>query len=156
MIFIGIDPGFSGAIAFLWPDEMQVEVFDMPVLKNTQGKTVLNLHELHSILTPEDDDMHVAYIEQVGAMRGQGVSSMFRFGESYGATQMGVIAHKIPMRLVAPAKWKAHFGLSKDKGVSRGLAAQCFPNQAKMFSRVKDDGRAEAALIALYGYEVNK
>ena len=155
-VYIGIDPGFTGAVAFLWPDEMQVEVFDMPVVKNTKGKTELDLHELLDIVNPETDDMAIAFIEQVGAMRGQGVSSMFRFGESYGATQMAVTAHKIPMRLITPAKWKAHFGLTRDKGVSRGLAAQCFPNQAKMFSRVKDDGRAEAALIALYGYEVNK
>jgi len=81
------------------------------------------------------------------------VSSMFRFGQGYGAIQMALAGHKIPTRLVTPAKWKSHFGLSRDKGVSRGLAMQRFPEQSQMFSRVKDDGRAEAALIALYGQE---
>jgi len=153
MIYIGIDPGFSGAIAFYWPDEMHIEVYDMPTVKNAKGKTELNLHELHQIMKPEADEQHIAFIEQVGAMRGQGVSSMFRFGQSYGATQMAVAAHKIPMHLVTPAKWKGHFGLSRDKGVSRGLATQRFPKSADLFKRVKDDGRAEAALIALYGKE---
>jgi len=78
---------------------------------------------------------------------------MFRFGQGYGAIQMALAGHKIPTRLVTPSKWKSHFGLSRDKGVSRGLAMQRFPEQAQMFSRVKDDGRAEAALIALYGQE---
>jgi len=97
----------------------------------------------------------MAFIEQVAAMRGQGVSSMFRFGETYGATQMAVAAHKIPIQYVTPAKWKSHFRLNRDKGVSRGLATQRFPDCADLFKRVKDDGRAEAALIALYGKEMS-
>jgi crossover junction endodeoxyribonuclease RuvC len=149
-VYIGIDPGFTGAVAFLWPDKNKIEVFDMPTYKNTKGKTELNLYELHDILTPETDEPHTCMIEQVAAMRGQGVSSMFRFGQSYGATQMAVAAHKIPMQFVTPAKWKAYFGLSRDKGVSRSIASQRFPKIADMFSRQKDDGRAEAALLALY------
>lgn len=150
MIYIGIDPGFTGAIAYYWPEENYIELYDMPVYKNPKGKTELNLHELHQILKPETDDLCTAMIEQVAAMPGQGVSSMFRFGQSYGATQMAVAAHKIPMHFVTPAKWKSHFGLSRDKGVSRSLASQRFPKQADLFSRSKDDGRAEATLIALY------
>ena len=151
MIYIGIDPGFTGAIAFYWPSENHVEVYDMPVYKNAKGKTELNLFELHEILNPESDEPHTAIVEQVSAMRGQGVTSMFRFGQAYGATQMAVAAHKIPMELVTPAKWKGFMGLSRDKGVSRSLASQRFPKQADLFKRVKDDGRAEAALLALYG-----
>jgi len=150
-VYIGIDPGFTGAVAFYWPDTNSIEVHDMPVYKNAKGKTELNLYELHEILTPEGDEPHMAIIEQVAAMRGQGVSSMFRFGQSYGATQMAVAAHKIPMQFVTPAKWKGYLGLSKDKGVSRSLASQRFPQQADLFKRAKDDGRAEAALLALYG-----
>ena len=150
-IYIGIDPGFSGAIAFYAPKENIVSIYDMPVYQNAKGKTEINLYELHEILAPETDDPHMAIIEQVAAMRGQGVTSMFRFGQSYGATQMAVAAHKIPMQFVTPAKWKSYLGLSRDKGVSRSLASQRFPKQADLFKRVKDDGRAEAALLALYG-----
>jgi len=123
----------------------------MPVYQNVKGKTEINLYELHEILEPETDEPHMAIIEQVAAMRGQGVTSMFRFGQSYGVTQMAVAAHKIPMQFVTPAKWKSYLGLSRDKGVSRSLASQRFPKQADLFKRVKDDGRAEAALLALYG-----
>ena len=151
MIYIGIDPGFSGAIAFYAPKENIVSIYDMPVYQNAKGKTEINLYELHEILEPETDEPHMAIIEQVAAMRGQGVTSMFRFGQSYGATQMAVAAHKIPMQFVTPAKWKSYLGLSRDKGVSRSLASQRFPKQADLFSRAKDDGRAEAALLALYG-----
>ena len=151
MIYIGIDPGFSGAIAFYAPKENIVSIYDMPVYQNAKGKTEINLYELHEILEPETDEPHMAIIEQVAAMRGQGVTSMFRFGQSYGATQMAVAAHKIPMQFVTPAKWKSYLGLSRDKGVSRSLATQRFPKQADLFKRVKDDGRAEAALLALYG-----
>jgi len=151
MIYIGIDPGFSGAIAFYAPKENIVSIYDMPVYQNAKGKTEINLYELHEILAPETDEPHMAIIEQVAAMRGQGVTSMFRFGQSYGATQMAVAAHKIPMQFVTPAKWKSYLGLSRDKGVSRSLASQRFPKQADLFSRAKDDGRAEAALLALYG-----
>jgi crossover junction endodeoxyribonuclease RuvC len=156
MIYIGIDPGFSGAIAFYAPKENIVSIYDMPVYQNAKGKTEINLYELHDILAPETDEPHMAIIEQVAAMRGQGVTSMFRFGQSYGATQMAVAAHKIPMQFVTPAKWKKHFNLSRDKGVSRSVAIQRFPKNASDFSRVRDDGRAEATLIALYGYEVSK
>ena len=154
MIYIGIDPGFSGAIAFYAPKENIVSIYDMPVYQNAKGKTEINLYELHDILAPETDEPHMAIIEQVAAMRGQGVTSMFRFGQSYGATQMAVAAHKIPMQFVTPAKWKKHFNLSRDKGVSRSVAIQRFPKNASDFSRVRDDGRAEATLIALYGAEM--
>ena len=154
MIYIGIDPGFSGAIAFYAPKENIVSIYDMPVYQNAKGKTEINLYELHEILAPETDEPHMAIIEQVAAMRGQGVTSMFRFGQSYGATQMAVAAHKIPMQFVTPAKWKKHFNLSRDKGVSRSVAIQRFPKNASDFSRVRDDGRAEATLIALYGAEM--
>lgn len=154
MIYIGIDPGFSGAIAFYAPKENIVSIYDMPVYQNAKGKTEINLYELHEILAPETDEPHMAIIEQVAAMRGQGVTSMFRFGQSYGATQMAVAAHKIPMQFVTPAKWKKHFNLSRDKGVSRSVAIQRFPKNASDFSRARDDGRAEATLIALYGAEM--
>lgn len=156
MIIIGVDPGFSGAIAVFRPFFWMMEIYDMPVVPNKKGKNEIDLHNLHELLAPEDDKPHRAMVEQVAAMRGQGVSSMFRFGQGYGALQMGLAAHKIPTDYVTPAKWKKHFGLSRDKGASRGLAMQKFPSIADKFKRVKDDGRAEAALLALYSYEVNR
>ena len=152
MLIYGIDPGFTGAIALYWPDTGKLEVHDMSVMKNPKGKTIINPHGVLDILANEGGKS-LAVIEQVAAMRGQGVSSMFRFGEGYGHLQMACAACKLPLKYVTPASWKKHFNLSRDKGVSRGVAMQRFPDQAQQFSRVKDDGRAEAALIALYGAE---
>jgi len=152
MLIYGIDPGFTGAIALYWPDTGKLEVHDMPVMKNPKGKTIINPHGVLDILANEGGKS-LAVIEQVAAMRGQGVSSMFRFGEGYGHLQMACAACKLPLKYVTPALWKKHFNLSRDKGVSRGVAMQRFPDQAQQFSRVRDDGRAEAALIALYGAE---
>jgi crossover junction endodeoxyribonuclease RuvC len=154
MVFIGIDPGFSGGIAIFRPSIRALNVYDMPVAPNSKGKTEINLYELHDVLEREDDSRHIAVVEQVAAMRGQGVSSMFRFGQGFGAIQMSLAAHKIETRYVVPSKWKSHFNLSRDKGVSRSVAAQRFPEYAEVFARVKDDGRAEACLLALYGSEV--
>jgi crossover junction endodeoxyribonuclease RuvC len=152
MLIYGIDPGFTGAIALYWPDTGKLEVHDMPVMKNPKGKTIINPHGVLDILANKGGKS-LAVIEQVGAMPGQGVSSMFRFGEGYGHLQMACAASKLALKYVTPATWKKHFNLSRDKGVSRGVAMQRFPDQAQQFSRVKDDGRAEAALIALYGAE---
>lgn len=149
-MIIGIDPGFSGAIAFYWPDRRHVEILDMPVAPGPKGKTELLMGSLYDALNAAPCD---AWVENVSAMPGQGVSSMFRFGQTVGAIQMAVAARGHSLRLVTPVKWKGYFGLSKDKGAARGLAARRFPAYASLFGRVKDDGRAEAALIALYGAE---
>ena len=154
MLIYGIDPGFTGAITLYWPETGDIEVHDMPTMLSAKGKTVLNMHSILEILRPENDKARVAFMEQVGAMRGQGVTSMFRFGEQFGALQMALAASETPMYFVTPQKWKKFFGLTRDKGVSRGLAMQRFPKYADQFKRVKDDGRAEATLIALYGKEV--
>lgn len=80
---------------------------------------------------------------------------MFRFGQTYGALQMALAGHGYETHYVTPNTWKKHFKLSRDKGVSRGLAMRRFPDVASMFSRVMDDGRAEAALIALHAFEIH-
>lgn len=148
---IGIDPGFSGAIALLDSFGVLVRVLDMPVIPNKKGRTELNKAMLHEALEPPVGYDVVAYLEQVASRPGQGAPATFRFGQGYGQVEMALAAHKIPTHYVTPAKWKKHFGLSKDKGASRGLATDQFPQHAMDFARVKDDGRAEAALIALYG-----
>ena len=153
MVVFGIDPGFTGAISIYRPNLGLIEVHDMPVMKSAKGKTILNLRGVLDLLEPEDDTPHVAIIEQVAAMRGQGVTSTFRFGQGYGQVEMAIAAQRLPVHYVTPQKWKGHFGLSRDKGVSRSVASQRFPSIATQFARVKDDGRAEACLIALYGKE---
>jgi crossover junction endodeoxyribonuclease RuvC len=152
---IGVDPGFSGAVAILWPEAMRLEVHDMPTVPGPKGKTVIACRQLFDLLAPEGEP-GVAWLELVGSRPGQGVSSMFRFGQGFGSVEMGVAAQGHVARYVTPAQWKKHFGLTGDKGASRGLAMQRFPAAAHLFARVKDDGRAEAALIALYGHEVGK
>ena len=153
MVIFGIDPGFTGAISIYRPNLGLIEVHDMPVMKSAKGKTILNLHGVLDVLEREDDTPHVAVIEQVGAMPGQGLSSTFRFGQGYGQLEMAIAARGLQVHYVTPQKWKGHFGLSRDKGVSRSVASQRFPSIATQFARVKDDGRAEACLIALYGKE---
>ena len=153
MVIFGIDPGFTGAISIYRPSLDLIEVHDMPVMKSAKGKTILNLHGVLDLLGREDDTPHMAVIEQVGAMPGQGVSSTFRFGEGYGQLTMAIAAQRLPVRYVTPQKWKRHFSLSREKGLSRSVASQRFPQIAAQFARVKDDGRAEACLIALYAKE---
>jgi crossover junction endodeoxyribonuclease RuvC len=153
---LGIDPGFSGALASLNLSDGSLNVFDMPIIGNKNGKTEINHRMLFELIAPPPGAMLMVVLEQVATMPGQGISSAFRFGQGYGALEMAIAAHQMQVRYTRPAQWKKHFGLSKDKGASRGLATQRFPPNAQSFSRVKDDGRAEAALIALYGKEVLK
>lgn len=157
-LIVGIDPGFGGAIAFLDPGSNSLRVEDMPVYKNAKGKTELNLFATAQLLDPNKDEWVpercIAIIENVHAMTGQGVSSVFRFGQGFGALQMACTGHGYEIHYISPASWKKHFRLSKDKGISRSMATQRFPASADQFTRVKDDGRAEAALLALYGKEI--
>lgn len=150
--FFGIDPGASGAVAILTEEGQFVKVFDMPVLEIKVGKAIkrrvsadLLAHEVS--LYPDA----IAMLEQVSAMPGQGVSSMFAFGESFGIVKGVFAAFKIPTHLVTPGKWKKAMELNASKDGSRAKAIQMWPDQASMFKRVKDDGRAEACLLAEFG-----
>jgi len=157
MLYLGIDPGFTGAIACHDGDTGGLVVLDMPILVAKSGKKEIDHVALFDSLTPPDDGRRViAYLEQVHSMPKQGLSSTFRFGQGYGALQMALLAHRTSTVDVTPQKWKKHFGLQRDKGASRGLATQRFPAYAHLFKRVKDDGRAEAALIALYAKEIQR
>lgn len=149
--FLGIDPGFTGAVACYCPELGILNVQDMPVIKNSKGKTVINHTMLFEMFRPVTKV--VCMLELVASRPGQGASATFRFGQGFGAIEMALAAHRIPTHYTTPASWKRYFKLSKDKGASRGLATQRFPDNAELFARVKDDGRAEAALIALYAAE---
>lgn len=144
---LGVDPGVSGAIAFYYPTIDRISVYDVPVAGGEID--VANLATIIRNYQPT-----VAIIEKVGAFPGQGVSSVFNFGRSYGDVRGAICALNIPMHLVSPQKWKKYFGLSSDKDQSRLLAIRLFPLVADQFKLKKHDGRAEAALIARYHAEM--
>jgi crossover junction endodeoxyribonuclease RuvC len=145
---LGIDPGTSGAIAFYFPGApSRVCAEDVPVAAGE-----INAAGLADRIRKMRPD--VAVIERVAAMPGQGVSSTFKFGASFGVV-CGVLATlEIPCHRVSPAVWKKHFRLSADKEASRALALRLFPATAEHFSKKRDHNRAEAALLARYGCEV--
>lgn len=144
---MGIDPGASGAVSFYFPEAPElITVEDTPVVDGSTDYTTLarRIGEM----APD-----VAFVEHVGSMPGQGVASTFKFGASFGIALGIIAALKIPLHLVRPQKWKKHFGLSSDKERSRALALRLWPS-SDAFARKKDEGRAEAALIARYGAHI--
>ena len=153
MIVVGVDCGFSGAIAHYCTRTKDLDVVDMPVILNSKGKNEIDIHSLLHLLEPEAKD-RMAVIEQVASRPGQSSVATFRFGMGYGALIACVAANKTPMYFVTPSKWKKYFGLSSDKDTSRQLAIQRWPDHYEKFKLKKHDGRAEAALICLYGAEV--
>lgn len=146
---IGIDPGLSGAIALLRDGEY-AEVWDMPTMGRGSGnKQQINAAEVGKLL--RECPPCIAWIEQVGAMPGQGVSSMFNFGKAAGAALGALGALQFPVREVGPVKWKREFGLiGKEKDMARTFAQQIMPTAP--LSLKKHCGRADALLIARYGY----
>lgn len=158
---VGVDPGMSGAIAFLAVDGSLIDVVDMPVFVVTKkvggkarNKSHINVHDLGDLLRPHSGCE--AIIEQVGARREDGSSQAFQFGFGAGAVHGAVGALQMPIETVTPQKWKKHFGLTADKEQARQLATRRFPARADLFRRKMDAGRAEAALIALYHHEIRR
>lgn len=145
---VAIDPGLSGGVAFVSRSGDLIDALDTPTIgEGTQRR--INAAGLADILRSHGP-FRLAVIEQVGARPGQGVSSMFRFGQSLG-TALGVVgALAIPVHHVTPAKWKKAICLSSDGEQSRARAIETWPDLADLFARKKDHNRAEAALLALY------
>jgi crossover junction endodeoxyribonuclease RuvC len=158
--YVGADPGLSGALALYIPHvpfkgAPAVEVLDMPV-QDWKGKRRIDLWVMARILTvwARAWDIQAVIVENVHAMPGQGVTSVFSFGYSSGALQQAVASAGLPMTLVEPASWKAAYGLRggrENKDASRAKATQLLPEYANLWARKKDDGRAEAVLMAHYG-----
>ncbi len=152
MIFLGIDPGLNGALAFWQPATRTLEIHDMPTLE--LGKRRVDGYELARLL-----DDHAAprlcLLEQVGARPGAGVSGMFNFGRSFGLVEGVVSAQFWPLEFVMPHVWKREMACPKEKDGARARASQLVPEQAHFWARKKDDGRAEAALLALYAERVH-
>ena len=154
MITIGIDPGIYGAVAFLI-DGKYKHVEDMPVMQKGSGvvKNEVNPSALVTILrenTSADEAVLVA-LERVNAMPGQGVSSVFSLGDSFGTARASVAACRFEMQYVTPMKWKKHFGLTSDKEVCRATAIKMFPDAELHLKKHVD--RAEALLMARWVYE---
>lgn len=144
---LAVDPGLSGAVAFLFTEvPFRIAVEDMPVAGKMVSAPLLT--DMIRKYGPS-----IAIVESVGSRPGQGVASTFKFGTAYGVVQGVIGALQIPVEFVSPQRWKKHFRLSGDKEQARAKAQQLFPSCASSFQRVKDHGRAEAALIARYGFE---
>ena len=157
MLIIGIDPGISGSICF-FEDGKIIEVIEMPVMtegkknkKQVNGAQIYN--EFLKRINNKDDEIRVV-IEQVSAMPGQGVTSMFNFGQSYGILKGICSAMQLPMFFVRPAKWKKYFNLiNSQKDASRTRAIEIFPYFSSQLSKKKDANKADAILIASFYYE---
>jgi crossover junction endodeoxyribonuclease RuvC len=152
---IGIDPGISGAIA-VFEDGKLDAVIDMPTLELDSGKTKKRhisaiglVRILETWMLVSDGQAHVV-TERVHARPGQGVSSMFNFGRSTGIIEGVVAAMHFPSTYVTPAAWTKAVGRAAGKDASRMRAMELFPTRAELFKRAKDDGRADAALIAYW------
>ena len=161
MLIIGIDPGISGSICF-FEDGKIIEVIEMPVMtegkknkKQVNGSQIYN--EILNIINKKKDDEVRVVIEQVSAMPGQGVTSMFNFGQSFGILKGICSAMQLPMFFVRPAKWKKYFNLiNSQKDASRTRAIEIFPYFSTQLSKKKDSNKADAILIASFYHETHQ
>ena len=161
MLIIGIDPGISGSICF-FQDGKIIDVVEMPTMtegkknkKQVNGSQIFN--EISFRVKKLDKKDVKVIIEQVSAMPGQGVTSMFNFGQSFGILKGICSAMQLPMYFVRPAKWKKYFNLiNSEKDASRTRAIEIFPYFSGQLSRKKDSNKADAILIASFYYETYK
>ena len=155
MMIIGIDPGISGSICF-FQDGIIKDVIEMPTMtdgkknkRQVNGAQIFN--ELSERINKFDKKNIKVVIEQVSAMPGQGVTSMFNFGQSFGILKGVCSAMNLSMHFVRPAKWKKHFNLiNASKDASRTKAIEIFPYFSSNLSKKKDANKADAILIASY------
>ena len=161
MLIIGIDPGISGSICF-FVDGKILDVVEMPTMtegkknkKQVNGSQIYN--EVFKRIKQTDKKEIKVIIEQVSAMPGQGVTSMFNFGQSFGILKGICSAMRLPMYFVRPAKWKKYFNLiNSEKDASRTRAIEIFPYFSSQLARKKDSNKADAILIASFYYETYK
>ena len=161
MLIIGIDPGISGSICF-FRDGKILDVIEMPVMnEGKKKKKQVNGAQIYNEITkninsnPETNTRVV--IEHVTAMPGQGVTSMFNFGQSFGILKGICSAMRLPMFFVRPAKWKKYYNLiNSEKDASRTRAIEIYPEFSSQLSKKKDSNKADAILIASFYYETYK
>ena len=153
MKILGIDPGLSGAIAILEKKKV-LNLFDMPVMaEGKKNKKQINSAQLVNIIKKninKSDDIAVV-VEQVNAMPGQGVTSMFNFGQTFGAIKGVCAALNLPIFFIRPSKWKKHFELiNSSKDSSRTKVIEMYPSLSNQLSKKKDVNKSDAILIARY------
>ena len=161
MLIIGIDPGISGSICF-FEDGKILDVIEMPTMtdgkknkRQVNGSQIFN-EILKKTIGFKKENIRVV-IEQVSAMPGQGVTSMFNFGQSFGILKGICSAMQLSMHFVRPAKWKKHYNLiNSQKDASRTRAIEIFPYFSSQLSKKKDSNKADAILIASFYYETYK
>ena len=156
MKIIGIDPGLSGAIAILEKKKV-LNLFDMPVMaEGKKNKKQLNSAHLVNIIRENSigDEEIAVVVEQVNAMPGQGVTSMFNFGQTFGAIKGICAALELPIYFVRPSKWKKYFELiNSSKDSSRTKAIEMYPKLSNHLSKKKDVNKSDAILIARFYHE---
>jgi len=161
MLIIGIDPGVSGSICFL-KDGKILDVIEMPVMNDgKKNKKQVNGSQIYNEITKKINSNPGTntrvVIEHVTAMPGQGVTSMFNFGQSFGVLKGICSAMRLPMFFVRPAKWKRYYNLiNSEKDASRTRAIEIFPDFSSQLSKKKDSNKADAILIASFYYETYK
>ena len=149
---LGIDPGVSGAMALFNPATGGISIHDFDTYKKDgSGKRRLDLYQLAATFEILAGATRVVYLEQVGSMPRQGISSAFAFGQTYGAIQMAIASAGLSLVEVPPSVWKRATRCPKDKDGARARASSIFPKHAHEWALKSQDGRAEAALIAWYG-----
>jgi crossover junction endodeoxyribonuclease RuvC len=168
MIYIGIDPGLNGAVGVLncvgtASTLDHIKMFDTPTLtvSGAKEKREYSTAAMALLLEPyvtQVGDSVLVVLENVHSMPKQGVASSFSFGKGFGMWQGIIAAYKLPMELVSPQRWKKEIlvDMGQDKDASRFKAIALFPSIAEQLSRKKDDGRAEALLLAEYGRRIRK
>ena len=155
MLIIGIDPGISGAICFFENGEIK-DVIDMPSMaEGKKNKKQINGSQLFNELESRVKDFQkkniAVVVERVSAMPGQGVTSMFNFGQSYGVIKGICSAMQLPIYFISPSKWKKYYNLIKtSKDASRAKVIEIFPYISSKLPRKKDSNKAEAILIASF------
>ena len=153
MIIIGVDPGITGGISIL-KNKKVIEVYDTPtMIDGKKNKRQVNGSQITNIIKDQlkNDNEIIVVVEHVNAMPGQGVTSMFNFGQSFGVIKGICAALSLPIHFVRPTKWKKHFNLIKtNKEASRTKVIEIYPEISNKLSRKKDSNKADAILIARY------
>tara|TARA_B100001146_G_C16096394_1_gene397382 strand:- start:178 stop:672 length:495 start_codon:yes stop_codon:yes gene_type:complete len=158
MFIIGIDPGISGSLCF-FEDGKIIDIIEMPSMtdgkknkRQVNGAQIYN--EISSRIKNFQKENIKVVIEQVSAMPGQGVTSMFNFGQSFGVLKGICSAMQLPVYFVRPVKWKKYFNLiNSEKDASRTKAIEIFPYISEQLSKKKDSNKADAILIASFFFE---